>query len=174
MCPGPCQCFWPAPGTGSTWVWPAEPWRVQGWTDSSREAAARPRREQPVRRSRQQTQIYANPRPQMRWRGMTSGGVHPPGACGRLPGCSSACVASSKSRPCALRDALLAGLAQFPRLSEEGIRRALAADVRTVRSASLLGARRRPLSRPSQVKVLRVDVGRSGGQPREPRAVSPW
>ena len=38
-----------------------------------------------------------------------------------------------------VRDALLAGLAQFPRLSEEGIRRALAADVRTVRSASLLG-----------------------------------
>jgi 2-polyprenyl-6-methoxyphenol hydroxylase-like FAD-dependent oxidoreductase len=38
-----------------------------------------------------------------------------------------------------VRDALLAGLARFPRLSEEGIRRALAADVRTVRSASLLG-----------------------------------
>jgi 2-polyprenyl-6-methoxyphenol hydroxylase-like FAD-dependent oxidoreductase len=37
-----------------------------------------------------------------------------------------------------VRDVLLAGLAQFPRLSEEGIRRALAADVRTVRSASLL------------------------------------
>jgi len=36
-------------------------------------------------------------------------------------------------------DALLAGLAPFPRLSEEGICRALAADVRTVRSASLLG-----------------------------------
>jgi 2-polyprenyl-6-methoxyphenol hydroxylase-like FAD-dependent oxidoreductase len=38
-----------------------------------------------------------------------------------------------------VRDALLAGLARFPRLSEEGIRRALAADVRTVISASLLG-----------------------------------
>ncbi len=38
-----------------------------------------------------------------------------------------------------VRDALLAGSARFPRLSEEGIRRALAADVRTVRSASLLG-----------------------------------
>jgi len=38
-----------------------------------------------------------------------------------------------------VRDALLAGLARFPRLSEEGIRRALAADVRTIRSASLLG-----------------------------------
>ena len=38
-----------------------------------------------------------------------------------------------------VRDALLAGLAHFPRLSEEVIRRALAADVRTVRSASLLG-----------------------------------
>jgi 2-polyprenyl-6-methoxyphenol hydroxylase-like FAD-dependent oxidoreductase len=38
-----------------------------------------------------------------------------------------------------LRDALLAGLARFPRLSAEGIRRALAAEVRTVRSASLLG-----------------------------------
>jgi 2-polyprenyl-6-methoxyphenol hydroxylase-like FAD-dependent oxidoreductase len=37
------------------------------------------------------------------------------------------------------RDALLAGLARFPRLSEEGIRRALAADVRAVRSTSLLG-----------------------------------
>ncbi len=36
-------------------------------------------------------------------------------------------------------DALLAGLARFPRLSEEVIRRALAADVRAVRSASLLG-----------------------------------
>jgi 2-polyprenyl-6-methoxyphenol hydroxylase-like FAD-dependent oxidoreductase len=36
-----------------------------------------------------------------------------------------------------VRDALLAGLARFPRLSEEGIRRALAADVRAVRSASL-------------------------------------
>jgi hypothetical protein len=33
----------------------------------------------------------------------------------------------------------LAGLAHFPRLSEEIIRRALAADVRTVRSAFLLG-----------------------------------
>jgi 2-polyprenyl-6-methoxyphenol hydroxylase-like FAD-dependent oxidoreductase len=40
-----------------------------------------------------------------------------------------------------VRDALLAGLARFPRLSEEGIRRALAADVRTIRSASLLDAR---------------------------------
>jgi 2-polyprenyl-6-methoxyphenol hydroxylase-like FAD-dependent oxidoreductase len=40
-----------------------------------------------------------------------------------------------------VRDALLAGLAHFPRLSEEGIRRALAADVRTIRSASLLDAR---------------------------------
>ena len=38
-----------------------------------------------------------------------------------------------------VRDALLAGLAHFPRLSEEGIRRPLAADVRTVRSVSLLG-----------------------------------
>jgi 2-polyprenyl-6-methoxyphenol hydroxylase-like FAD-dependent oxidoreductase len=38
-----------------------------------------------------------------------------------------------------VRDALLAELARFPRLSEEGIRRALAADIRTVRSASLLG-----------------------------------
>jgi 2-polyprenyl-6-methoxyphenol hydroxylase-like FAD-dependent oxidoreductase len=37
-----------------------------------------------------------------------------------------------------VRDVLLAGLAQFPWLSDEGIRRALAADVRTVRSASLL------------------------------------
>src|SRR5829696_8266638 len=44
-------------------VWPAEPWRSQGWTDSSREAAARPRREQPARQSRQQAQIYASPRP---------------------------------------------------------------------------------------------------------------
>ena len=34
--------------------------------------------------------------------------------------------------------------------------------------------RRRPLSRPSQEKVIRVDIGRSGGRPREPRAVSPW
>jgi hypothetical protein len=40
-----------------------------------------------------------------------------------------------------VRDALLAGLARFPRLSKEGIRRALAADVRTVRSASLLDPR---------------------------------
>jgi 2-polyprenyl-6-methoxyphenol hydroxylase-like FAD-dependent oxidoreductase len=38
-----------------------------------------------------------------------------------------------------IRDALLAGLAQFPRLSDESIRRTLAAEVRTVRSASLLG-----------------------------------
>jgi 2-polyprenyl-6-methoxyphenol hydroxylase-like FAD-dependent oxidoreductase len=38
-----------------------------------------------------------------------------------------------------VRDALLVGLAHFPRLSEEVIRRALAADVRTVRSASQLG-----------------------------------
>jgi 2-polyprenyl-6-methoxyphenol hydroxylase-like FAD-dependent oxidoreductase len=37
------------------------------------------------------------------------------------------------------RDTLLTGLARFPRLSEDVIRRALAADVRTVRSASLLG-----------------------------------
>jgi 2-polyprenyl-6-methoxyphenol hydroxylase-like FAD-dependent oxidoreductase len=40
-----------------------------------------------------------------------------------------------------VRDALLAGLVRFPRLSEEGIHRALAADVRTIRSASLLDAR---------------------------------
>jgi 2-polyprenyl-6-methoxyphenol hydroxylase-like FAD-dependent oxidoreductase len=38
-----------------------------------------------------------------------------------------------------VRDALLAGLARFPRLSEEGIRRALATEVRAVRSASLPG-----------------------------------
>jgi 2-polyprenyl-6-methoxyphenol hydroxylase-like FAD-dependent oxidoreductase len=37
------------------------------------------------------------------------------------------------------RDALLLGLARFPRLSEEAIRRSLAADIRAVRSASLLG-----------------------------------
>jgi 2-polyprenyl-6-methoxyphenol hydroxylase-like FAD-dependent oxidoreductase len=37
-----------------------------------------------------------------------------------------------------VRDAVLAGLARFPRLSEVGIRRALATDVRAVRSASLL------------------------------------
>jgi 2-polyprenyl-6-methoxyphenol hydroxylase-like FAD-dependent oxidoreductase len=37
-----------------------------------------------------------------------------------------------------VRDALLAGIARFPRLSEEGIRRTLASDVRVVRSASLL------------------------------------
>jgi 2-polyprenyl-6-methoxyphenol hydroxylase-like FAD-dependent oxidoreductase len=37
------------------------------------------------------------------------------------------------------RDALLAGLARFPRLSEEAIRRTLAADVRAIRSASLGG-----------------------------------
>jgi 2-polyprenyl-6-methoxyphenol hydroxylase-like FAD-dependent oxidoreductase len=41
-----------------------------------------------------------------------------------------------------VRDALLAGLARFPRLSEEGIRRALATDVRAVRSASLRGVAR--------------------------------
>jgi len=40
-----------------------------------------------------------------------------------------------------VRDALLAGLARFPRLPEEGIRRALVTDVRTVRSASVLDAR---------------------------------
>ena len=38
-----------------------------------------------------------------------------------------------------VRDALLAGLARFPSLSEEGIRRALATDVRAIRSASMLG-----------------------------------
>jgi 2-polyprenyl-6-methoxyphenol hydroxylase-like FAD-dependent oxidoreductase len=36
-----------------------------------------------------------------------------------------------------VRDAVLAGLARFPRLSEEGIRRGLASDLRAVRSASL-------------------------------------
>ena len=36
-----------------------------------------------------------------------------------------------------VRDALLAGLTRFPRLSEEGIRRGLASDIRAVRSASL-------------------------------------
>jgi 2-polyprenyl-6-methoxyphenol hydroxylase-like FAD-dependent oxidoreductase len=38
-----------------------------------------------------------------------------------------------------VRDALLAGLAGFPRLGDEGIRRAWATDVRAVRSASLFG-----------------------------------
>jgi hypothetical protein len=42
-----------------------------------------------------------------------------------------------------VRDALLAGLARFPRLSEEAIRRSLADDVRAIRSAS---CQRRPLS----------------------------
>ena len=37
------------------------------------------------------------------------------------------------------RDALLTGLARFPRLSERAIRRAMAADIRAIRSASLLG-----------------------------------
>jgi 2-polyprenyl-6-methoxyphenol hydroxylase-like FAD-dependent oxidoreductase len=41
-----------------------------------------------------------------------------------------------------VRNALLAASARFPRLSEEVIRRALAADVRTVRSASLFGGTR--------------------------------
>ena len=36
------------------------------------------------------------------------------------------------------RDTLLAGLARFPRLSEQAIRRSLAADVRAIRSASVL------------------------------------
>jgi 2-polyprenyl-6-methoxyphenol hydroxylase-like FAD-dependent oxidoreductase len=36
-----------------------------------------------------------------------------------------------------VRDALLAVLPRFPRLSEEGIRRGLASDIRAVRSASL-------------------------------------
>jgi 2-polyprenyl-6-methoxyphenol hydroxylase-like FAD-dependent oxidoreductase len=44
-----------------------------------------------------------------------------------------------------VRDALLAGLARFPRLSEEVICRPLAADVRAIRSVSLLGDA--PLSR---------------------------
>jgi hypothetical protein len=70
-----------------------------------------------------------------------------------------------------VRDALVAGWAQFPRLSEEGIRRALAA----TRASCQIGipARRCPPSRPSQEKVIRVYAGRSGGQPREPRTVSP-
>src|SRR5215207_8927860 len=38
-----------------------------------------------------------------------------------------------------VRDALLAGFARLPRLSEEAIRRPLAADVGAIRSASLLG-----------------------------------
>ena len=43
-----------------------------------------------------------------------------PGACRRRPRCCNACVASSKSRLLRVRDALLAGLARFPRLSERG------------------------------------------------------
>jgi 2-polyprenyl-6-methoxyphenol hydroxylase-like FAD-dependent oxidoreductase len=39
-----------------------------------------------------------------------------------------------------VRDALLAGLARFPQLSDEAIRRGLAADVGAIRSASVLGA----------------------------------
>ena len=38
-----------------------------------------------------------------------------------------------------LRDALLAGLARFPRLSDQAIRGGLAADIRAIRSASLFG-----------------------------------
>jgi hypothetical protein len=76
----------------------------------------------------------------MPWRGMTSAGGDSPGGCRCWQGCSSDCgieqVATMR-----VRDALLAGLARFPRLSEEGIRRALAADIRTIRSASLLDAR---------------------------------
>ena len=44
--------------------------------------------------------------------------------CRRRPGRSSACAASNKVTTLRVRDAPLAGLAQFPRLSEEGIRRA--------------------------------------------------
>ena len=62
-----------------------------------------------------------------------------------------------------VRDALLAGLARFPRLSEEAIRRPLAA--RRPNCQIGIPARRRPLSRPSREKVIRVDVGRSDGQP---------
>jgi 2-polyprenyl-6-methoxyphenol hydroxylase-like FAD-dependent oxidoreductase len=40
------------------------------------------------------------------------------------------------------RDALLAGLAQFPQLSDDAIRRGLAADIRAIRSASVLGEAR--------------------------------
>jgi hypothetical protein len=62
-----------------------------------------------------------------------------------------------------VRDALLAGLAPFPRLSEEGIRRALGR--RRPNCQIGIPARRRPLSRPSRRKVIRVDVARSDGQP---------
>jgi 2-polyprenyl-6-methoxyphenol hydroxylase-like FAD-dependent oxidoreductase len=56
-------------------------------------------------------------------------------------------TAGMLQRPCGIeqvttlrvRDALLAGLARFPRLGAEAVRRALAADIRTVKSASLLG-----------------------------------
>jgi 2-polyprenyl-6-methoxyphenol hydroxylase-like FAD-dependent oxidoreductase len=41
-----------------------------------------------------------------------------------------------------VRDALLAGFARFPRLSEQAIRRGLAADVRAIRSTSVLGPAR--------------------------------
>jgi hypothetical protein len=54
-----------------------------------------------------------------------------------------------------VRDALLAGLARFPRLSEEAIRRPLAADIGAIRSASPLGGC--PLSRPSREQVIRVE-----------------
>jgi 2-polyprenyl-6-methoxyphenol hydroxylase-like FAD-dependent oxidoreductase len=42
-----------------------------------------------------------------------------------------------------VRDAVLASLARVPGLSEEGVRRSLATDVRAVRSASVLGGARR-------------------------------
>ena len=52
------------PGTGWTWAWPAARWRRRESRGSSRAAAPRRRREQPVRRSLEQTHIYASPRSQ--------------------------------------------------------------------------------------------------------------
>ena len=56
-------------------------------------------------------------------------------------------TAEMLQRPCGIervtalrvRDPLLAGLARFLRLSEEAIRRALATEIRAIRSAFLLG-----------------------------------
>ena len=53
-----------------------------------------------------------------------------------------------------VRDAVLASLARVPGLSEEGVRRSLATDIRAVRSASVLGGPRQAPRRRSGRRSL--------------------
>jgi|SoimicmetaTmtHPB_FD_contig_111_6153_length_3004_multi_3_in_0_out_0_2 hypothetical protein len=75
----------------------------------------------------------------MTWRGMTSGGVHSPGACRRRPGVLQRLCGIGQSHRPARKGRPAGGISPVPSAQRGGHPSGPGADVRTVRSASLVG-----------------------------------